>query len=66
MEVPIVKRYLNEEEWWPVYKLQPITENNYGTEVQIPQDLVDRYAWAYREFKAVQKVLRKLYGEYDT
>lgn len=66
MAVPIVKRYLNEEEWWPVYELHRITDDSYGTEVQIPEELVNRYAKAYKEFRAVQKILKSFWDEvYD-
>jgi len=66
MEVPIVKRHIYTEEWWPVYELHHYDEDDvYGTAVQIPEDLVHRYAKAYAEFKNVQIILRSLYEEKD-
>lgn len=60
MEVPIVKRWIDSEEWYPVYELRR-NHSGYSTEVQIPEDLVQRYAAAYKEFKAVQSILKGLY-----
>ena len=65
MEIPIVTRWIDEEEWYPVYELHRNEEDCYGTAVQIPEDLVHRYAKAYAEFKAVQTILRNLYEEKD-
>lgn len=64
MEVPIVKRWINSEEWYPVYELHR-NDDWIGTEVHIPESLVHRYAKAYAEFKAVQKILCELYEEED-
>jgi uncharacterized protein YabN with tetrapyrrole methylase and pyrophosphatase domain len=65
MDVPIVKRYIYAAEWYPVYELHRNEEDTYGTAVQIPEDLVHRYAKAYAEFKNVQIILRSLYEEKD-
>jgi len=58
MEIPIVTRYIDEDEWWPVFSL---TEGNWGKEVHVPITLVERYDAAYKEFRAVQDILRKFY-----
>ena len=64
MEVPIVTRWINKEEWWPVYELHR-DDDGFATAVHLPEDLVHRYAKAYAEFRAVQKILSELYGEED-
>ena len=64
MAVPLVKRYITEEEWYPVYELHR-DDNFFDVEVEIPQALVTQYARAWGEWKAVQTKLRKLYEEED-
>lgn len=65
MDVPIVTRWIAEEEWYPVYELRRKGDPEFETEVQIPETLVHKYAQAYGDFKAVQKALRKLYEKED-
>jgi hypothetical protein len=65
MEVPLVKRYIYSAEWYPVFELHRNEEDTFGVAVQIPEELVHRYAKAYAEFKAVQTILRELNGEED-
>jgi hypothetical protein len=60
MAVPVVKRYIAEEEWYPVYELHRDADF-LGKEVEIPESLVIQYARAWGEWKAVQTKLRKLY-----
>ena len=65
MGVPIVKRYIYKAEWYPVYELHRDEEDTYGTAIQIPQTLVNRYAQAYGDFMSIQRTLSKLYEEKD-
>lgn len=62
MEIPIVTRWIDEEEWYPVYELHR-EDSGMSTAVHVPEDLVQRYAKAYAEFKSVQMILQSLYEE---
>ncbi|CAB4130947.1 hypothetical protein UFOVP128_44 [uncultured Caudovirales phage] len=65
MEVPIVKRWVETNEWYPVYELHRDGAAPFEQEVHIPETLVQRYAKAYQEFRAVQDILRGLCEEED-
>lgn len=64
MAFPLVKRFIQQVEWYPVYELhRETTCPQLDPEVEIPEPLVVQYARAWGEWKAIQTKLRKLYEE---
>lgn len=53
-----MKARISKTEWYPVWVLDTI--EGYGTEVDIPQDLIDRYQANMKVFDEIQSELRKL------
>lgn len=53
----------HEEEYWPVYEIIESDGSWPKNEIDIPVELVERYATAMKEFWAVQMEIRKVVGE---
>ena len=60
MEVPIVKAFIEVDEWYPVFNFTQ-RSSGYVTEVHVPEDLIKRYRAALKEFDDVQDILGTLY-----
>jgi len=52
--MPKVK--ISKSEWWPVYVL-----GVWGDDVELPQELIDRYEAALKEFDEVQDLIQDAY-----
>lgn len=57
-----MKFKLDWDEWYPVYELRPATER-FGTEIEVSEELYNRYVSAMEEFVEVQDLLSKLRTE---
>lgn len=55
----MTKIFVSEDEWWPVLFIV----EKYGDEVDVPQQLVDRFNTYMRGFREVQKELAKALNE---
>jgi hypothetical protein len=53
----MIKTRIDQEELWPVY----IINDMWGVEVGLPQELIDRYQAATKEFHEVQELLEEVY-----
>lgn len=53
--MPSIK--IDKDEWYPVFCIS----THYGVEVEVPQDLIERWDKAEQEFDAVQAIVGKLY-----
>lgn len=54
--ITMIKVYMYEGEWWPVYELH---EEEWGDEIEIPEELLKRYQTYRRGFEEVQEELAK-------
>lgn len=58
MECHTLKVFIEEQDWFPVYQL----DTGYGQkEVEVSQDLYDRFLSAMTEFDAIQEELAEIY-----
>lgn len=57
----MVKKRICQDEWYPVYATEKAS--GYGTEVDVPLDLLEREEEAWKYFRIVQEGLRIIYEE---
>jgi hypothetical protein len=58
-----MKLTIYEEEWWPVYMLEPYDPEwrPIGAQIEVPDELYDRYINIINQFDELQAELLKLY-----
>lgn len=55
------KKYLFEDEWYPIYLLVPIDPRLNGEEFEVPDELIKRYEACMIEFTDVQDELQNIF-----
>jgi hypothetical protein len=58
-----MKVTIYEEEWWPVFMLEPHDPESklIETQIEVPDELYDRYTEVMKQFDEVQAEIVKLY-----